>query len=559
VPFNYNYPHAWRYRDYVIAAFNADKPFDRFLKEQVAGDLLPASDPAQRAERTIATGFLAIGPKPHVERSPIQFQLDLADEQIDVTTQAFLGLTVACARCHDHKFDPIPTRDYYAMAGIFNSTETCFGTLRIVQNQHPTRLLTLDEDSGQPAGVEPLTDAARGRLQRQIDALRNAYDPQRKDGKAFLVRSLIAAGIRIKMLESQLDSYEEDGTPKLRAMGVRDRAGPHDSPLYQRGELDKPGEVVPRGLVQVVSRDPPEIRQGSGRIELAEWLASPSNPLTARVLANRVWLHLFGRGLVPTPDNFGAAGQPPSHPELLDHLAVSFMEDGWSVKALIRRVMLSRAYRLDSRFDARGNEVDPDNVLVWRMSKRRLEAEAVRDAMLAVSGQLDRSKPRGSAVARAGEGFSNFALLAGAAEARGNLRSVYLPVLRNGPLEALALFDFPDPCLIVSQRATTTVPAQGLYLLNSPFVIRNAEAAADRLLSAAESDCECEAEPIRQVYLRVYCRPPSAKEEAAAEAFLASYGSSTDGEPVRPAADRRAAWAAFFQALFASAEFLYRS
>jgi hypothetical protein len=556
---NYNYPQAWRYRDYVIDAFNADKPFDRFIKEQVAGDLLPACDPVQRGVQTVATGFLAIGAKPHVERSALQFQLDLADEQIDVTSQAFLGLTVACARCHDHKFDPIPSRDYYAMAGIFNSTQTCYGTLRIVQNQNPSRLVRLAADSGQPAGLERLTEKGRKQLEAQIEQFRQGYEPHKKSGKAFLVLPIIRQGIRFHMLQSQLDSYEADGTPKLFAMGVLDRDEPRDSPLYQRGELEKPGEIVPRGLAQVVSRDVPAINQGSGRLELAEWLASPDNPLAARVLVNRVWLHLFGRGLVPTPDNFGAAGQPPSHPELLDQLAVTFREEGWSVKSLIRQIMLSRAYQLDSRFDARNNEVDPDNVLVWRMSKRRLEGEVLRDAMLAISGKLDRSKPQGSVVARNGEGYANLAILAGVAEAQGNIRSVYLGVMRSSFLEALALFDFPDPSLVSSQRASTTVPAQGLYLLNSPFVNRNAEAAAARL-QADTADDPCDCEQIRRAYLQVFGRPPSDKDVVAAEAFLASRtpqsSAVAEGAPATPSP---AAWAALYQALFAGADFLYRS
>jgi hypothetical protein len=553
---NYNYPHAWRYRDYVIDAFNADKPFDRFIKEQVAGDLLPASDAHQRASQIVATGFLALGPKPHVERSFVQFQLDMADEQIDVTSQAFLGLTVACARCHDHKFDPIPSRDYYAMAGIFNSTQTCYGTLRIVQNQNPSRLIQLDADSAQPAGLDRLTDAARKQLEGQIETLRKDYEPHKKTGKAFLVLPIIRTGIRMHMYESQLASYEADGTPKLFAMGVLDRTIPRDSPLYQRGELDKPGEVVPRGVVQAVRREVPTISAGSGRLELAEWLASRDNPLPARVMVNRVWLHLFGRGLVPTPDNFGAAGQPPSHPELLDELAVSFMENGWSVKALIRQIVLSRAYQLDSRFDPRNNELDPDDVLVWRMSKRRLEGESLRDAMLAISGLLDRSKAKGSVVGRSGEGYANIALLASAAEAQSNLPSVYLGVMRGNFLEALALFDFPDPSLVSSQRASTTVPAQGLYLLNSPFVIRNAEAAARQL--QGEGECGCPCEQISRAYLQVLGRPPSPKEELAAEAFLASFTPATESDPAKAAAAQRSALAALYQALFASADFLYR-
>jgi cytochrome c553 len=554
---NYNYPNAWRYRDYVFNAFNADKPFDGFIKEQVAGDLLPACDPHQRATQIVATGFLAVGPKPHVERSSVQFQLDMADEQIDVTTQAFLGLTVACARCHDHKFDPIPSRDYYAMAGIFNSSQTCYGTLRIVQNQNPSRLIRLPADSGQPAGLEKLTDAGRKRLETQIEEYRQAYEPHKKSGKAFLVLPIIRAGIRMQMFQSQLESYEADGTPRLLAMGMLDRDEPRDSPLYQRGELDKPGEVVPRGVVQVVNRKVPTITEGSGRLELAEWLASRDNPLTARVLVNRVWLHLFGRGLVPTPDNFGTAGQPPSHPELLDQLAVSFMDHGWSVKALIRQIVLSRAYQLDSRFDARNFELDPDDVLVWRMSKRRLEGEALRDAMLAISGQLDRSKIQGSVVARSGEGYSNIALLASVAEAQGNMPSVYLGVLRANFLEALALFDFPDPSLVSSQRASTTVPAQGLYLLNSPFVMRNSEAAARQLQAAGECGCPCE--QIQRAYLQVFGRPASPREELAAEAFLASCTPASTNDPAQAEAAQRSALAALYQALFASADFLYRS
>ncbi len=266
---------------------------------------------------------------------------------------------------------------------------------------------------------------------------------------------------------------------------------------------------------------------------------------------------MFGRGLVPTPDNFGAAGQPPSHPELLDQLAVSFMEDRWSVKRLIRQVMLSRAYQLDSRFDARDNELDPDNVLVWRMSKQRLEGEAVRDAMLAISGQLDRTRPKGSVVARSGDGYANIAMLAAAAEAQGNLRSVYLGVMRNNFVEALALFDFPEASVVAPQRSTTTVPSQGLYLLNSPFVIRNATAAAARLQAETDGPCECEL--IRRAYLQVFGRPPTDKEEASAEAFLATLAPSPSDDQEKAASARKAAWSAFYQALFASADFLYRS
>src|SRR6185312_6889282 len=223
-----------------------------------------------------------------------------------------------------------------------------------------------------------------------------------------------------------------------------------DSPLYQRGEVDKPGEVVPRGVVRVVSRRTPQIAEGSGRLELAEWLASKDNPLTARVMANRVWLHLFGRGLVPTPDNFGAAGQPPSHPELLDHLAVTFMADGWSVKKLIRRVVLSHAYQLGSASDPKCHEADPDNALVWRMTPRRLDAEALRDSVLAVSGLLNLTPPPGSVVARQGDGPTTGPRFGGPVtqalnDPRNAKRSVYLPIVRDNLPEVLSLFDAADP------------------------------------------------------------------------------------------------------------------
>ncbi len=549
---NFNYPHAWRYRDYVIAAFNADKPYDRFVKEQIAGDLMPAASDKQRAEQIVATGFLAIGPKSHVERDPLQFELDLVDEQIDATSQAFLGLTVACARCHDHKLDPIAQQDYYAFAGIFRSTETCFGTIPLIQNNNSSVLIPLPKDSGQRPGMEPLSPGARKELQAQINDLRKTRTTLLKEGKLQGSPQGNFTGVRLATLLARLDLFEENGTPKKLAMGVRERSKPEDSPLYQRGEVDKPEGTVPRGVVRVVSRSAPHISQGSGRLELADWLASRENPLVARVLVNRVWLHLFGQGLVPTPDNFGAAGQPPSHPELFDHLAVSFMDQKWSVKSLIRQLVLSHAYQLGSRYDAKGFEADPDNVLLWRMTPRRLEGEALRDAMLAVSGQLVLSPPPGSPVSRFGEGPSQVLQRAGAFDARLNCRSVFLPVIRNSYLESLSLFDFPDPGMIVSERATTTVPAQGLYLLNNPFVIRQSERIAEQLLAKPDGDST----RILLAYVRIVNRPPSDRERKAVEGFLASYPSAASGESSRSTKD---AWTAFCQALFASADFLYRN
>jgi hypothetical protein len=553
---NFAYPHAWRYRDYVIAAFNSDKPYDRFIKEQLAGDLLPSANEKEKAEAQIATGFLALGPKDHNERSPLQFAMDVADEQIDVTTQAFLAVTVGCARCHDHKFDPIPQKDYYALSGIFRSTEPLYGTFRIIQNNHPSSLIALGPDSGQPKVGTKLTDERKETLKKQLDDLKKERDELFKNRGmgGGNINQFIRIGIQTATVQDQLNHYTDEGEPKQLAMGVRDRARPADSRVYTRGEIDKPGDEVPRGYVQVLSKKPVTIESGSGRLQLAEAIASRDNPLTARVLANRVWLHLFGRGLVATADNFGAAGQKPSHPELLDYLAITFMDDGWSVKKLIRRVVLSHAYQLDSRHDAKNHEVDPDNTLVWHMAKKRQDGESLRDGMLAVSGQLDLTPPKGSPVYRGGgESFAGFGggfRPGGGPPQQPVTRSVYLPVVRNQTPEALALFDFPETSMVIGERPTTTVPAQGLYLLNNPWVIRQSEAAADKLLVKEASA----AEHVKDGYLRFFGRLPSDKETKAALNFLEKYEKSL---PDDAAAKHRSAWSALCQAWFASAEFLY--
>jgi hypothetical protein len=354
---------------------------------------------------------------------------------------------------------------------------------------------------------------------------------------------------RITTLQSQLALYESDGTPKPMAMGVREGLS-SDSPLYVRGEIRQPSDTVKRGFPQVLTSKQPAIRRGeSGRRELADWIASTDNPLTARVMANRIWLHLIGRGLVPTPDNFGASGLPPSHPALLDYLAVSFVENGWSVKRLIRSIVLSRVYRLSSQFDDKNFEADPDNVLVWRMPKRRLEAEALRDSMLAIAGRLERTPPKGDSVQRTGEGNAafrgRFGPGGGDPAAVDNHRTVYLPIVRDGLPEILILFDFPDPSLIIGERATTTVPAQSLYLMNNPFVIRQAEGLTDKLLALSGGDDA----KLTHAYRLCFSRLPSESELADAEKFIADYGKQHS---------RRATWAAFAQALFSSAEFSHR-
>ncbi|QDT08499.1 PSD1 and planctomycete cytochrome C domain-containing protein [Planctomycetes bacterium K23_9] len=411
---NLTYPHAWRYRDYVIDSFNEDKPFDRFVQEQIAGDLLPVNDDEQWTQNLIATGFLAIGTKNVNENNGRQFAADNVDEQIDTTTRVFLGTSVACARCHDHKFDAIPQTDYYALAGIFGSTRTYFGnppsefgSLSDAQTKRSSSLILLPIDDPSPFDKK-LSKAEMDDMREQIsemgrqigEARRNRNNPG-KSGSALT--SLVRLSSQRAKLSSQLAVVDDDGNPRSYCMGVQDSDSVADARVLVRGEIDELGQVIRRGFPQVLTNDQPSIpARKSGRLELARWIGSDQNTLTARVMVNRVWQHLMGQGIVTSTENFGVTGQSPSHPELLDYLAVRFVDSGWSVKTLIREIATSRAYRISSDFDESKFNFDPDNALLWRANPRRLDAEALRDAMLAVSGELVTDRPRGSAVAKAG-------------------------------------------------------------------------------------------------------------------------------------------------------------
>ena len=537
---DFAYPHAWRYRDYVIASFNEDKPFDRFIREQIAGDLLEAADEKERAGLLIATGFLAIGPKSHIEKNPLQFEMDVVDEQIDTVSQAFLGMTMACARCHDHKYDPVSQRDYYALAGIFRSTDAKYGTIEMVQNNNAGTLVPLPDDAGQPDALKPLTPRERSRLEGSI-AEKSARLAELTKQRMFASSEFVQTRLRLATDKAHLAAYEDDGTPKQFVTCVLEREAPRDSALLLRGEVQKPGDLVPRGLPTLADGGG-NIESGSGRKELAEWIASPENPLTARVIVNRVWLHLFGQGLVVTPDNFGLSGQAPTHPELLDYLATRFVKEGWSVKKLIRELMTSRVYALGTTHDAKNFEADPDNTLLWRMTPRRLDAESIRDAMLLTAGKLELRPPIGSAVGAYGEGYVVGANTKQMDQVSPH-RSVYLPVVRNLPLESLTLFDMTPGSIVTGQRPQTTVPAQSLYLLNSPYVLKAAEFAAQRLLSDRPTS---EPHRVKLAYERIFNRPPTETEVDAALKFVKTKPDATQG------------WAALCQSLWASHEFLAR-
>jgi cytochrome c553 len=563
---NLAYPHAWRYRDYVIDSFNADKPYNQFIREQLAGDLMPARDNRHRAELMTATGFLALGPKSHNERNRMQFTVDLVDEQIETMSRSMLGLTVACARCHDHKFDPIPQREYYSLAGILYNTETYFGTIEGPGNRRSSRLLNLPAETADISG-RTLTASERARLEKALDDGKKARDEivaqarrERRDGSGDIQRTLFrarAASSRVSNLNEQLSGYTASGQSIPRAMGVKDRGVVRETRLLERGEIDQPGERVGRGFVSIVNPDfkPFFNRRGSGRQQMAEWIVSPGNPLTARVMVNRIWHHLFGQGLVRSMDNFGSTGDTPSHPELLDHLALQFVDQNWSIKKMIRQVVLSRTYQMVSDYDSVNYQTDPDNRYLWRMSKRRLDAESLRDAMLSVSGLLNWDRPRGSAVAKAGNGQVNRSRNLQSRELlNGNdHRSVFLPIVRDLVPPSLDLFDYAEPSLVTGKRDVTTVPSQALYLMNNPYVTRAADNMARRLFEEASAGPE----RVTLAFKLALGRAPTTTETQKVKRFFDQTQNLPVSKNSRDQSRRGSTWSSFCQALLCSAEFRY--
>lgn len=563
---NLAYPHAWRYRDYVIDSFNADKPYNQFIREQLAGDLMPARDDGHRAELMTATGFLALGPKSHNERNRMQFAVDLVDEQIETMSRSMLGLTIACARCHDHKFDPIPQREYYSLAGILYNTETYFGTIEGPGNRRSSRLLNLPAETADISG-RTLTASERARLEKALVDGKKARDElvaqarrERRDGSGDIQRTLFrtrAASSRVSNLNEQLSGYTASGQSIPRAMGVKDRGFVRETRLLERGEIDQPGERVGRGFVSIVNPDfkPFFNRRGSGRRQMAEWIVSPGNPLTARVMVNRIWHHLFGQGLVRSMDNFGSTGDTPSHPELLDHLALQFVDQNWSIKKMIRQVVLSRTYQMASDYDSVNYQTDPDNRYLWRMSKRRLDAESLRDAMLSVSGLLNWDRPRGSAVAKAGNGQVNRSRNLQSRELlNGNdHRSVFLPIVRDLVPPSLDLFDYAEPSLVTGKRDVTTVPSQALYLMNNPYVTRAADNMARRLFKEASAGPE----RVALAFKLALGRAPTPTETKKVKLFFEQTQNLSETRNSRDQYRRDSTWSSFCQALLCSAEFRY--
>ncbi|MSU48697.1 MAG: DUF1553 domain-containing protein [Opitutus sp.] len=567
VAHNVIFPVAFRYRDWVIDAFNRDLPYDQFVRDQLAGDLLPAADPAERASRLTATGFLAVGVKDLRERDVKRYRMGIADEQIDVTSRAFLGLTVACARCHDHKFDPIPTRDYYALAGIFASSEPLLGVRRS-RNTHPFGA-GLHRIEGDPGSFTEADLAAMLDLRLQL----TRHTLSRRDERRKLLMSLgklkareeeqeaiFRTSDQLREIEVKLVDAKERSEALMRrfdqfatqaAMGVRD-ATPADVAIHLRGEDTQLGEIVPRGFLSVLANaDTPAVnRTQSGRRELAEWIASPRHPLTARVMANRIWQHLFGDGIVETPDDFGHTGQPPENPALLDHLATRLIVHGWSIKAMIREITTSRVYRLSTDHEAGAHELDPANRLHWRMSRRRLDSDALRDTFQLLGNGLDLAKPAARFLPTEEDDRLKSRDLKTWFGDVARHRTIYQPVLRDIVPDDWNLFDFPNPELVTGRRGITTVPTQALYLMNSPFVVGQSRAATERVRNLPAKN---DPDRIAHAFRLILSRPPTAQEQAGAQNLLANFPRTDTSD----AAHAATAWAALCQSLFATAEFRY--
>ena len=532
---NYVLDDAWRYRDYVVSSFNADKPYDRFVMEQIAGDLLPAKDEAQRVEQLIATGFLMFGVNELGEYDRKKLRMDIVDEQLDTLGKTFLGLTLGCARCHDHKFDPVPTRDYYAVAGILRSTNP-FDEKKSTGLFASLKRLPLPQDSATATAIVHATE--------KLSALKKELTETQAVAKTAADAEKDAAESRVKALRDQVKSQQsmiDRLTPM--ALAVGDEPEPGNTPVLIRGDVHNRGETVPRGYLTAVRLDhaPPVPPRQSGRLELAQWLTHRDHPLLARVMVNRAWHWLMGAGLVRTVDNFGIRGEAPSHPALLDSLSRRFVDRGWSVKALVREIVLSRTYQQSGWPAAAAVQADPDNRLYGRHDRRRLEAEEIHDALLAVSGTLNETLG-GNTNTRTGrlgtEGED--AMLEYDPRRR---RGLYQPIYRGGLAPDLfRVFDFPDAGLVAGNRNVTTVAPQALFLLNSPVMLDHARFTAGRLLAESADDPE----RIRLLYLRLFARSPTESEQDRALAFLAGTAGSRD-----------AAWAALCQSLMISTSFLF--
>jgi cytochrome c553 len=539
---DYPIPEIRLYRDYVLDAFNADKPFDQFVQEQLAGDVLARQGPREKyAERVAATGFLALSRR--YATAPYELWHLTLEDAIETTGAAFLGLTLRCARCHDHKFDPITTRDYYALYGFFASTTFPYAgseefASKNMDRLHFVPLVPPDEAAPRLAAYEKKLRDRQAEI-RQVE----------KDGKRA------KPGTDLGRLRGELRQWQRPGLPPdLPGAYAVSEGKPVSVPIQIRGDPETPGPVVPRGVPEFLSSGRPLSlpATGSGRLELARWITQSDNPLTARVLVNRIWQHYFGKGLVGTPNNFGLRGDEPTHPELLDWLATEFVRSGWSIKHLHRLILTSKTYQLSCIPDAANAARDPGNRYLGRADRRRLDAEAIRDSLLAVGGHLDRSRP----------GPHPFPPMRDWPWTQhnpfkqvypSNHRSVYLMTQRLQRHPFLALFDGPDTNHTTEKRSSSTVPLQALYLMNDPFVREQAEGLAGRLLAAAPDA----AGRVARGCELAWGRPPHSDEIEKGTAYIRRCTQELEKAGIPQERRERQAWTSYARVLLMANEFLY--
>jgi cytochrome c553 len=678
---DHRYPHAWKYRDYVIEAFNQDLPYDQFVREQLAGDLLPPKNGAAVNRRgIIATGFLALGPKAIAQQDKKKMLYDVYDEQVDVTSKAFLGLTLACARCHNHKFDPLLTRDYYAMTGIFASTRSFTNPESHVSVVLEKPLIAKEEFEKHTAAKKAIQEKekrAQLRIEAIVDAVKDPWVKQlaprmaeymlaahkvyqnNADANAVAIEAKLDTEVLKRWVEllkpkdltpqhllewrnaspeklpevargyqdrflARLAEWEKEiaewrdkyqkavaaqepslpDRPKFEAgedrffdavydnqdgpfnVSARDKTKFSDEqqqqiaalqkelealkksapaepemacaieegdavaqPVFIRGDYNNQGEDAPRSFPAILARYDTKPRfSGSGRLQLAEWMTQPNHPLTARVMANRIWQWHFGEGIVRTPDNFGIMGERPAHPELLDYLARQFVAGGWSVKAMHRTIMLSSAYQMASINPKLAPDADPDNRLLTRFNRRRLSAEEMRDAMLLVDGTIDLTIGGTLQQGRGTDGENNQGRLSINPEKQ-KRRTVYLPLRRANLPTLLNLFDFGDATTMSGKRQLTNVATQALFWLNSQFLTdRSVELAKSLLAKEGAND----AARIESAYLRVLNRRAEKEEIESSSNYIAGFRQRVPSENAE-----QKVWQSFCRVLLASNDFLY--
>jgi len=594
---NVAHGNAWRYRDWVVQCFNQDKPYDQFVMEQLAGDLLVKEEAArpgsglqpvsfvnpanqlpatpttslapQLQQKLIATGFLTLGPKVLAEADKEKMVMDIVDEQIDTTGRAFMGLTLGCARCHDHKFDPLSTEDYYALAGIFKSTRTMESLKTIArwwENAIPSPQDLAAHQAHQKRVADVQTDI-QSLIARSKQELIAGGKPEAELPKDVETAFKPETKAELKALRDKLAAIQKEAPEMPCAMGVAD-AEAVEVPVHIRGDHLNLGKVVPRRFPVVLAgqTQPALEKKASGRLELARWLVDPKHPLTSRVFVNRAWRWHFGKGIVASTDNFGFLGDTPTHPELLDYLATGFVNGSWSggstaavsatpkawsIKDLHRLLMLSSTYQMSSRFDPKAAAVDPENSLRWRAPVRRLEAEELRDAILAVSGTLDRTMG-GSLLQVKNREFFFDHTSKDLTKYNAPRRSLYMPVVRNNVYDVFQLFDFVDPAVLDSNRSATTVAPQALFWMNSDLVKSSAATLAKQLVARTALD---DAGRIRQLHLTLYGRPVTGAELERGKSALTRLEHAS--QETELAKRRETAWSWYTHALLAANEFIY--